>query len=50
MRFVGMVQAKKFGQSFVNESLAWNLHDRDVERRGKQDGRRRTRRPQGGCF
>lgn len=30
-----MVQAKKFEQSFVNEYLAWNLHDQDVERRSK---------------
>ena len=35
MRFVGMVQTKKFEQSFVNEYMAWNLHDQDVERRGK---------------
>ena len=34
-----MVQAKKFEQSFVNEYLAWNLHDQDVERRGKQAGK-----------
>ncbi len=33
-----MVQTKKFEQSFVNEYLAWNLHDRDVERRGRQQG------------
>ena len=34
-----MVQSKKFEQSFVNEYLAWNLHDQDVERRGKQAGK-----------
>ena len=34
-----MVQTKKFEQSFVNEYLAWNLHDRDVERRGRQQGK-----------
>lgn len=28
-----MVQTKKFEQSFVNEYLAWNLHDQDVEKR-----------------
>lgn len=38
-----MVQAKKFEQSFVNEYLAWNLHDQDVERRGKMEGRREGR-------
>ena len=30
-----MVQTKKFEQSFVNEYMAWSLHDQDVERRGK---------------
>ena len=34
-----MVQIKKFEQSFVNEYMAWNLHDWDVERRGKLEGR-----------
>ena len=34
-----MVQAKKFEQSFVNEYMAWNLHDQDVERRGKEIGK-----------
>ena len=34
-----MVQTKKFEQSFVNEYMAWNLHDRDVERRGKEIGK-----------
>lgn len=33
-----MVQAKKFEQTFINEYLAWNLHDQDVERRGKEAG------------
>lgn len=32
-----MVQAKKFEQSFVNEYLAWNLHDQDVEKRSRED-------------
>lgn len=30
-----MVQAKKFEQTFLNEYMAWNLHEHDVERRGK---------------
>ena len=30
-----MVQAKKFEQTFINEYLAWNLHDKDVEKRTK---------------
>ena len=34
-----MVQTKKFEQSFVNEYMAWNLHDQDVERRGKEIGK-----------
>ena len=34
-RIENMVQTKKFEQSFVNEYMAWNLHDQDVERRGK---------------
>lgn len=34
----GMVQAKKFEQTFINEYLAWNLHDKDVERRGRNEG------------
>ncbi|WP_197971920.1 hypothetical protein [Treponema zioleckii] len=34
-----MVQTKKFEQSFVNEYLAWNLHDRDVERRSRLEGK-----------
>ena len=33
----GMVQAKKFEQTFINEYLAWNLHDKDVERRGRKE-------------
>ena len=35
-----MVQAKRFEQTFVNEYLAWNLHDKDVERRGRKEGRK----------
>ena len=38
-----MVQAKKFEQTFINEYLAWNLHDQDVERRGKKEGRKEGR-------
>ena len=34
-----MVQAKKFEQSFINEYLAWTLHDHDVEMRGRKEGR-----------
>ena len=33
----GMVQAKKFEQTFINEYLAWKLHDKDVERRGRKE-------------
>ena len=33
-----MVQAKKFEQTFINEYLAWNLHDKDVELRGRKAG------------
>ncbi len=33
-----MVQTKKFEQSFVNEYMAWNLHDMDVRRQGIQQG------------
>ena len=33
-----MVQTKKFEQTFINEYLAWNLHDKDVELRGKKAG------------
>ena len=39
-----MVQTKKFEQSFVNEYMAWNLHDQDVERRGKEIGRQEGQR------
>ena len=39
-----MVQAKKFEQTFINEYLAWNLHDQDVERRGKKEGREEGRK------
>lgn len=33
-----MVQKKKFEQTFVNEYLAWNLHDQDVRKKGFEDG------------
>ena len=33
-----MVQTKKFQQSFINEYLAWNLHDDDVKKRGVAEG------------
>ena len=33
-----MVQTKKFEQTFINEYLAWNLHDKDVELRGPKAG------------
>ena len=35
-----MVQTKKFEQSFVNEYMAWNLHDQDVLKRGREEGRK----------
>ena len=34
-----MVQTKKFEQSFINEYLAWSMHDKDVEMRGREAGR-----------
>lgn len=34
-----MVQEKKFEQSFLNEYFAWNLHDQDIMRRGRAEGR-----------
>ncbi len=34
-----MVQTKKFEQSFINEYLAWSMHDKDVEMRGRNEGR-----------
>ena len=34
-----MVQTKKFENTFINEYLAWNLHDQDVEKRAKREGR-----------
>ena len=34
-----MVQTKKFEQSFINEYLAWSMHDKDVESRGRKVGR-----------
>ena len=34
-----MVQTKKFEQSLINEYLAINLHEQDVERRAKELGR-----------
>ena len=39
-----MVQTKKFEQTFINEYLAWNLHDKDVELRGKNEGIKMTAR------
>ena len=33
-----MVTAKKFQQSFINEYMAWSLHDRDVRELGKAEG------------
>lgn len=36
---LNMVQTKKFQQSFVNEYLAWNLHDQDVQERAEAKGR-----------
>jgi len=39
-----MVQTKKFEQSFVNEYLAWNLHDRDVKKQGIIEGLKTTAR------
>jgi len=37
-----MVQTKKFEQSFVNEYMAWNLHDQDVLKKGKEEGKIET--------
>ena len=34
-----MVQTKKFENTFINEYLAWNRHDQDVEKRAKREGR-----------
>ena len=34
-----MVQSKKFENTFINEYLAWNLHDKDVEKRAKDEGK-----------
>ena len=39
-RIENMVQTKKFEQSFVNEYMAWNLHDQDVLKRGREEGRK----------
>ena len=33
-----MVTAKKFQQSFINEYMAWSLHDRDMRELGKAEG------------
>ena len=38
-----MVQAKRFEQTFVNEYLAWNLHDYDVRQRGLEEGIKKGR-------
>ena len=32
-----MVEAKKFENTFLNEYFAWNLHDKDVERKTKEN-------------
>ena len=34
-----VVQTKKFEQSFINEYLAWSMHDKDVEMRGRNEGK-----------
>ena len=39
-----MVQTKKFEQSFINEYLAWSMHDKDVEMRGRNEGRKEGRK------
>ena len=33
-----MVQTKKFEQTFVNQYMAYNLHDLDVRRQGRAEG------------
>ena len=33
-----MVTTKKFQQSFINEYMAWSLHDRDMLEKGKAEG------------
>ena len=43
-RIENMVQTKKFEQSFVNEYMAWNLHDQDVLKRGREEGRKEGRK------
>ena len=43
-RIAQMVQTKKFENTFVNEYMAWNLHDMDVERRAKAEGRKEGRK------
>ena len=35
-----MIATKKFEQTFVNEYMAWSLHDRDMREIGKAEGRR----------
>ena len=37
-----MVQTKKFEQTFINEYMAWNLHEQDVLERGRNEGRIET--------
>lgn len=37
-RIENMVQAKKFENTFVNEYMAWNLHDQDMKKKGKLEG------------
>ena len=39
-----MVQTKKFEQTFINDYLAWNLHETDVERRGREEGLKEGRK------
>lgn len=33
-----MVKQKKFEQTFINEYMAWNLHDSDVKKQGIAEG------------
>ena len=38
-----MIATKKFEQTFVNEYMAWSLHDRDMRELGKAEGRKEGR-------
>ena len=38
-RIANMVQTKKFEQTFLNEYMAAHLHDLDVQRKGREEGR-----------